>query len=214
MNAARALRLGLGALVVLVSIAVAPRLASAAPTAAPETFATAAGVVRFRAESPMQTVTAENRRAHFVYDGRGGFVGTVPMDAFVFSNDLLRDHFNESYAETNKPGPADAHGKPTFPNRLASVTGRLPSPLDLSRPGPVEVTLAGRFTFHGVTVERTFQGRVTVEPDRIALSCRFDLAPKAHGMPLPEVGNTPLFQTVEVTVEGLLTRGPATAPAP
>jgi hypothetical protein len=209
----RGARLALGAALCLAACAT-PRVAFAesptATAAAPTTFATTTGVVRFRAESPMQTVTASNPKAHFVYDGRGGFVGTVPMGAFVFTNDLLRNHFNESYAETEKPGTVDARGQPTFPNRLASVTGRLLAPLDVTKPGPVEVTLAGRFTFHGVTVERVFKGQVTVHPDRLDLTCRFDLAPKAHGMPLPEVGTTPLFETVEVTVEGSLRPAPPT----
>lgn len=216
MNVARALRLALGACALFAGVLAVPHVVGAEVAPGDAAYATQAGVVRFRAESSVQTVTAENRRGHFVYDGHGGFVATVPMEAFTFSNDLLRDHFNESYAETHKPGPPDARGKPTFPNRTASVTGRLLAPLDLSKPGPAEVTLSGRFTFHGVTVERVFTGRVTVHPDRLDLACRFDLAPKVHGMPLPEVGSSALFETVEITVEGSLQRQgpPAKASAP
>jgi hypothetical protein len=181
-------------------------LAVAAQT--PAVWLTDKGTVKFHADSPMQAIDATSTVGTFVYDGKGGFVGSVAMSSFEFTNGLLRSHFNESYLESDKPGPPDAQGKPTFPNQLAVVTGKLVAPLDVSKSGPVEVSLKARFTCHGVTLERVFRGTVTLEGDTMALKVKFDLAPKDFGIPLPTIGEAPMFQTVEVTVEGTLRRQP------
>lgn len=166
------------------------------------------GAIRFHADSTMQPIDARSDLATFVYDGKGGFVGSVALSSFEFTNGLLKSHFNEGYAETEKAGAAAPDGRPTYPNRLAVVSGQLTRPFDASKDtaGPVEVELQGRFTLHGVTLERAFRGTVSVHGGEMALAVRFEVDPKLHGMPVPSIGDAPMFKTVAVTVEGTLKR--------
>lgn len=202
------MRTALGGLVLLAGLAAwaAPPTSLATAAGPPSAWLTDRGTIRFRADTPMVAIDATSTRALFIYDGQGAFVGSVALSSFEFSNGLLKSHFNESYVESQKPGAPDAQGQPTFPNQLAVVSGRLIAPLDVSRDGTTEVELKGRLTCHGIPREQSFRGTVTVTGGQMKLSVRFNLAPDQYGIPLPTVGDAPMFRSVEVTVEGTLGR--------
>ena len=171
-------------------------------------WSTQSAEIRFHATSIAQNLDAKSVAGNFIYDGHGGFVGTVPMTSFDFGGELLKKHFAENYAEVDHEGPQDARGRPTHPNELASVTGRLQTPVDPTVTTPQEVALVGHFICHGVALDRVFKGTVTVSGDTMHLDVKFDVQPEAHAMHLPAIGPDKLFETVEVTVDATLRRVP------
>lgn len=176
---------------------------------APKTFATDRARVTFHADTAMQAIDATSTEGSFTYDAAtGAFTAQVPVSSFKFQNAQMETNFQTGHVAVNEPGPKNAAGQPTFPNKIATLTGKLDKPIDAGKEGANEVALKGKFTFHGVTKELAFKGTVTVKGTDLVLTSKFDLAPKDFNVPLPKLGDKELGTLVSVVVDATLSAKP------
>lgn len=185
-------------------------LTSTAALAGPSrSYVTDRARVAFRADTPLQSIDATSTEGLFSYDPQSGvFTAQIPVVTFKFPNAQMEANFQTGHVPVNDPGPKDAAGNPTFPNRLAVLTGKLEKPLDVSKDGAHEVTLKGKLVFHGVAKEMAFKGNVSVKGTDLVLSSTFDVAPRDFGVALPRLGDKYLAENVKVTVDATLTPTP------
>lgn len=172
-------------------------------------FATDRARVTFHADTPMQAIDATSTEGAFTYDAQtGDFSATLPVASFKFQNAQMENNFQTGHVAVNEPGPKDAKGEPTYPNKLTTLTGKIEKPIDISKEGSTEVTLKGKLSFHGVTKDIAVKGTVTVKGTDLVLNAKMEVAPKEFNVPLPKLGDKEIGAAVSVVVDATLSVKP------
>src|SRR5690606_38133767 len=60
-------------------------------------------LITFYSDAPLEKIEGKNTSASPVFNASTGeFQIRVPMQTFQFKNDLMKEHFNENYVESDK----------------------------------------------------------------------------------------------------------------
>ena len=134
----------------LLTVLLLPHLLSA------QTFGTKSGFAGFYSKTPLEDIKAENNQVSAVVDaGKKNLAFSLLVKGFTFPKQLMQDHFNENYAES------DQYPRATF-------SGRYDGTMDAASDGRYPVMVRGQLTFHGVT--RAIEVPATLEVQGDALS--------------------------------------------
>jgi hypothetical protein len=131
--------------------------------------------ISFFSEAIMENIEAVNHKASSLLNTETGqLVFKVPIGAFEFEKDLMKEHFNENYMETEK-----------FPK--GSFNGSLNGDLDYTKDGTYPAKAVGKLVIHGIEKERTMEGIVVVKDGSISLVCEFKVKLADHDIAIPKV---------------------------
>ena len=111
------------------------------------------------------------------------------MKGFRFKVALMEEHFNESYAESEK-----------FPK--ASFSGLIDNfSMDDLDKNDKSFKLIGKLIFHGKTVEIEEIASIHQDQDTIFLSTSFKLNPEEFDIKFPKIIRKKIAKNVEVTID-------------
>jgi hypothetical protein len=127
-------------------------------------------------------------------------IASVDVRGFRFSSPLMEEHFNENYMETNKPGPKDANGNVTYPNRMATFNGKINEIIDYTKDGTYNVTMTGDLTVHNVKKPRTINATLVIKGGVITMDCKFNILLVDHDIKVPTAVGQKIAESIEVTV--------------
>src|ERR1700754_5136470 len=66
-------------------------------------YATRTGFIGFYSKTPLEDIKAENNQVYAVIDaGKKNMAFTLLVKGFVFPKELMQEHFNENYVESDK----------------------------------------------------------------------------------------------------------------
>ncbi len=152
-----------------------------------QTFIAQTGETSFFSETPVENITAVNKKGRSAINpATGDVVVTMQMTDFSFPNKLMQEHFNENYVESEK-----------YP--AATFKGKFTEPVDFTKAGAYDVSAKGTFTVHGVAQERTIKGKLTIEPgQKLTLACEFNVALKDHNIEVPTLVFVKVAQNILV----------------
>lgn len=157
-------------------------------------FMTRTGKITFFSSTPVENIEAINNDVACVVDGgKGDVMFQVPIKSFRFEKQLMQEHFNENYMESNKYPKAEFRGKIT---NLSSVT--------LSKDGTYQAKVSGKMTMHGVTKDVVTAGTITVKAGVATISSKFVVRPADYGIKIPSVVASKIADKIEVTVNSQL----------
>src|SRR5215210_2358697 len=115
-------------------------------------YFTKTGSIQFYSKAPLEDIEAKNKTVTAVLDTKSGAVQfSVPMKGFEFQKQLMQQHFNENYVESDKYPKADFKG--TVVNNSA---------VNYLTDGTYNVTVKGKLTIHGVTNDVEAPGTIKV----------------------------------------------------
>src|ERR1044071_1405315 len=98
-------------------------------------------VVTFFSEAPLENIEATNSRiSSFLNTSSNEVMFIVHIRGFTFDKDLMKEHFNEKYMESDK-----------YPT--ATFKGKINDAVDYSKDGTYNVTATGMLNMHGVERE-------------------------------------------------------------
>lgn len=158
-------------------------------------YLTRTGKVTFFSSTPVENIEALNNEAAAVLDAATGeLVYQVPIKSFRFEKQLMEEHFNENYLESSK-----------FPK--AVFKGRLEEParINYKADGDYPVQAKGELTIHGVTRTVVVPGTISVKNGQVTTRSRFVVKPADYAIRIPAATAGKIGETIEVTVNGLLT---------
>ncbi len=99
------------------------------------------GTIKFISETPLENITAVNRQVYSTLDiSSGDFDFKVLMKSFEFEKQLMQEHFNIKYAESDK------YPEATFKGRISNLLN-----IDFSKDGSYSAIIEGELFIHGVT---------------------------------------------------------------
>lgn len=166
-------------------------IACIALQASAQKFMTRSGKISFFSTTPIENIEAFNNEvAAAVNTASGDVVFQVPVKSFKFEKQLMQEHFNESYMESDK-----------FPK--AEFKGKM-NPAAFTKDGTYKTTVSGKLTIHGVTKDVQIPGTVTVKGTELTLNTKFNVATADYNIQIPSVAKGKIASQIEVTVNSVL----------
>jgi polyisoprenoid-binding protein YceI len=113
----------------------------------------------------------------------------VLIKSFVFKNQLMQQHFNENYVESDKYPKCNFKGKIT---NLSSV--------NFTKDGSYAVTVDGTLSLHGVDKKVSTKGTITVKGGKVSMSSTFNIKLPEYKINIPNEVKDKVAQDATIIV--------------
>lgn len=155
-------------------------------------YSTKEGKVDFFSKTPLEDIDAHCKVAVILLNTKtNDIVVQIQNISFDFKNKLMQEHFNEKYMESE-----------TYPT--STFTGKINESIDYTKEGTHNVTVTGKLTIHGVTQERTIEGKVIVKGGVIQIISDFKVKVADHKIKIPDMVITKVAEEITVSVDTIL----------
>lgn len=157
-------------------------------------YQTKSGEIHFDASIPLfEDVDAKTNEAVVVFDtDSGGFATIAFAKSFVFKIKLMREHFNENYAESV-----------TYPKTTFSGVVENFDKTKLSS-NPKNYMITGSFTFHGVSNKVSSPATIYKKGNQVYVSGKFQVKTVDYEVKIPKMVSKKVAETVNVDYQFLL----------
>jgi polyisoprenoid-binding protein YceI len=153
-------------------------------------FYTKNATVTFLSKAPMETIEGTNKTTTAVIDAASGAIAfSVVIKGFVFEKQLMQQHFNDNYMESNK-----------FPKSEFKGTITNNADVKYATDGAYNVNVSGKLTIHGVTKDVTATGKITVAGGKISATSDFTVTLSDYNISIPAVVKEKIGKTVKISV--------------
>jgi polyisoprenoid-binding protein YceI len=153
-------------------------------------YMTRNGYIGFYSHTVMEDIKGDNNQVASVLDiSTGEIVFQVLIKSFHFEKELLEEHFNENYMESEK------FPKSTFKGKISNL-----STVDFLKAGKYDVTVEGDLNIHDVTNKVTASGILEVISGGINANSKFNIIPEDYKINIPGVVRDNIAKNLEVTV--------------
>lgn len=145
--------------------------------------------IAFFSKTPVEDIEARSMKALGVMNIATREVAfKVDNRTFDFPNELMEEHFNEKYMESEK-----------FPT--STFKGKINEQVDLTREGEYKVTVSGKLNIHGVELDRTIPGAISVKEGIVHIQCDFKVKVADHKITIPTLVVSKIAEEIDVKVE-------------
>ena len=157
--------------------------------ASAQVYITRTGVINFFSKTPMEDIKAENNQVYAAIDLSNKTIAfSMLMKSFLFRKELMQEHFNENYVES------DRHPKSTFKGTFAGD-------IDPQKPGVYNVQAQGVITLHGVEKSINTPATIEITVDGLVGAARFSLLPQDFNIQIPGIVRDKIAKQIDVQVE-------------
>jgi polyisoprenoid-binding protein YceI len=159
-----------------------------------QAYTTKTSFIGFYSKTPFEDIEAENNQVYAVLDPASHHIAfALLMKGFIFPRELMQEHFNENYAESDK-----------FPR--ASFSGNCTGDMDLTKEGIYQIVIKGDLTLHGITRPIETTGLLEVKNDRILGSSAFKIKPEDFQISIPGIVRDKIAKEINVKIQTIWTR--------
>jgi hypothetical protein len=153
-------------------------------------YYTKTGTLNFEASVPsFEEVKAKNNTTTAILNIETGEIAALSLiKGFRFKVALMEEHFNESYAESNK------FPKATFSGKIQNYKPELLTK-DSSK-----FLINGKLTFHGKTIEIITDVFISMNNNIIKFNSTFKVKPEDFDIQLPKVVRYKIAEIVDVQI--------------
>ncbi|MHA4806575.1 YceI family protein [Flavitalea flava] len=138
-------------------------------------YMTRTGFAGFYSKTPLEDIIAENNQVYAVIDaGNKKMAFSGLLKGFVFKKELMQEHFNENYVESDK------YPKTSF---SGVYTGDIP----LTANGVYKIVVIGDLKLHNVTKKITVPATLEVKDGRLIGAASFKLKPEDFNISIPSI---------------------------
>lgn len=153
---------------------------------------TTSSKVSFFSEAPLEDIEAKSTALRMaINNADSSFAIVIPMNTFDFPNDLMEEHYNENYLETEK------YSKCKF-------LGKVSAPIDLSTDGTFPLTAKGKLTLHGVTRELELKGTAVVKNGKVTITTDFQIKLEDYNIEVPSLLIKNIAEIIDVKAKVIL----------
>jgi len=144
--------------------------------------------VSFFSEAPLENIDATNTKVNsFLNTATNEVMFIVHIRGFEFNKDLMQEHFNEKYMESDK-----------YPT--STFKGKINDNIDYTKDGTYNVTATGKLMIHGVERDINTPGTVTIEKGKINLKSEFRVPLKGFNIEVPKLVFQNIAEVISVKV--------------
>lgn len=157
-------------------------------------YLTKTGKVSFYSDAPLEKIEAINKDANCAIDTQSGvFVVKLLMRSFIFEKQLMQEHFNEEYVESDKFPNAFFKGKIENLNQIA-----------FDKEGTYPVKVSGQMFIHGINKNIDAEGTFTITKNGIHAKATFPLKISDFGISIPGAVVGKISENVEIRTDFIL----------
>jgi hypothetical protein len=152
-------------------------------------YRTGNAYVGFFSKTPLEDIRAENRQVRAIIDlNKQQLAFTLLVKSFLFKKQLMQQHFNENYAESDKYPKADFSG--TYTDKVNYL-----------HDGIYSIKVKGNLSFHGVTKPITVPATIEVKSGKLTAVSQFKLKPQDFNIKIPAVVRDKIEEQIDVSVK-------------
>ena len=170
-------------------------LAIASPSFAQKLMSRTAKI-SFNATTPKspEKIEGVNNEVACILDAKtGDFVFQLQVKSFKFERELMQQHFNENYMESDK------FPKSMFKGKITNF-----GDVNLAKDGTYKVTVSGDLTVHGVTKTVTVPGTITVKGGTATASAKMQIKLADYKVDVPSVVGDKVAKDAIITIDAAL----------
>jgi len=143
------------------------------------------GQVSFFSYTSVENIKAENNQVLSIVDlDAENIAVSMLMNSFVFEKALMKEHFNESYIES------DVYPKATFEGKIVGF--------DRSNKGTQTKMIKGTFKMHGVSKQLEIKTKIQRTGDRYTLTGTFETLVKHYNIKIPPLLAGNIADTISI----------------
>jgi hypothetical protein len=151
-------------------------------------YSTRNGFVGFYSKTALEDIKAENNQVYAIIDaGKKNIAFQLLLKGFVFPKELMQEHFNENYVESDK------YPKATF---SGAYTGDVP----LNKDGVYKVTIKGSLSLHNTSKSIETPGTIEVKNGHLLGQAEFKVKPEDFNISIPGVVRDKIDKEMTVKV--------------
>jgi len=154
-----------------------------------QVYTTRTGFIGFYSKTPLEDIRAENNQVFAAIDpGKKNIAFSLLLRGFVFTKELMQEHFNENYVESDK------YPKATF-------SGAYTGDVNPGKDGVYKVTVKGNLTLHNVTHPLEAPGTIEVKGGKLLGQAEFKVKPEDYNISIPSLVRDKIAQEMRVNVK-------------
>lgn len=155
---------------------------------AQEQFIARQGQISFFSYTSVENIEAKNNQVLSILDiEKNEIAVSMLMRAFVFKKDLMHEHFNESYIES------DIYPKATFKGAILDFDSLLTS--------SQTKIIRGTITIHGISKEIDIKATINKERRGYSIDGEFNLVVKDFNIKIPPILSKNIAKIVSVKIK-------------
>jgi polyisoprenoid-binding protein YceI len=153
-----------------------------------QSYATRTGFIGFYGKTALEDIRAENNQVYAAIDPvKKNMAFTLLLKGFTFVKELMQEHFNENYIESDK-----------YPK--ASFAGTYTGDVQPGKDGIYPVTIKGNLTLHNVTKAIEEPATIEVKGGRLLGKSEFKLRPEDFNISIPSIVRDKIAKEMTVRV--------------
>jgi hypothetical protein len=142
------------------------------------------GQISFFSYTSVENIEAKNNQVLSILDIEKEEIAiSMLMRAFVFKKDLMYEHFNESYIES------DIYPKASFEGKIIDFENKAKEQTKMIR---------GKLTIHGITKELDIKASIENNDENYIVSGAFDVLVKDFQIKIPPILSSNIAKTISV----------------
>lgn len=169
-------------------------LAFAVTSSAQALLYTKTGKIYFNCTGGVEPIEGVNKSVLCALEPKSGKLQfSVQMKGFEFEKDLMKEHFNENYVESDKYPKADFNGQLT---NNAEV--------NYAKDGVYAVKVSGKLSMHNVTRDVTTAGKITIKGGVATATAEFSVLLSDYKVEIPSLVKDKISKDAKITVTCVL----------
>ncbi len=151
-------------------------------------YITTNGFAGFYSKTPLEDIKAENNQVFAVVDvAKKSLAFSMLLNGFVFPKELMQEHFNENYVESDK-----------FPK--ATFTGAYTDDVDLGKGQEVTIHVNGNLTLHGVSKPVATTATLHLTGGMLSGTATLQLVPGDFNIAIPGLVKEKIASKIDVRI--------------
>ena len=158
---------------------------------AQDKFYTKTGKISFYSKAPLEDIEGKNKTVTAVLDSKSGAMQfAVQMKGFEFEKQLMQQHFNENYVESDKFPKAEFKG---------AITNN--SDINYTKDGTYTAKVKGKLTIHGVTKDVETTGTLKINAGKIDATSTFNVLIADYNIKIPSIVKDKVSNSIKIVVD-------------
>ena len=154
-------------------------------------FISKKGSIKFYSHTPVEDIEAVNNMAASILNvEEGSVLVSMLVRSFTFKKELMQEHFNENYMESDKFPKASFKGNITNMDQI-----------DFSKDGTYSFNVDGNITIHGVTKPLSTSGTLEINKGIPTAKTSFKVLTEDFNIAIPDLVKENIAKEIEITVE-------------
>src|SRR5882757_8621446 len=147
------------------------------------------GFIGFYSKTALEDIKGENNQVYALIDaGKKNIAFSSLLKGFIFPKELMQEHFNENYVESDK-----------YPK--ANFTGTYTGDVDLSKDGVYKVVVKGDLNLHNATKSVEAPATLEVKAGHLIGTSEFKAKPEDYNISIPSLVRDKIDKEIAVKVK-------------